>query len=128
MLLSLLSLTIFIGQTFFIMFVYFEHLTFVNMQNPQAEKVWNALAYSSLVGYTIPYLCVHWIFAMKYWVISNDMQKIEQNQEIKKQSSLEFIYYFVLLINIGICLFLSIAEGFDIQNLINPAFYLFIII
>ena len=71
--LQMLTLMILVGQIFFILFVYFEHLTFENADDPKAQRIWNALAFTSLAIYVTPYVCVHWIFAMKYWVIANDM-------------------------------------------------------
>jgi hypothetical protein len=98
-----------IGQIFFVLFVLFEYLTFKNVGDSHSEKVWNALAFTSLFIYITPYLSVHWIFAMKYWFIANDMQKIDENKQIIANTTLDFIYYFFLCINIAACIFVTTA-------------------
>ena len=72
--------------------------------------IYNALSFGSLGLYYWPFCSVHWMFAMKYWIIS---YKIAGG---KKTNLANVAYYFVLLMNFAIPVFEAVEEGLDAKN------------
>ena len=60
------------------MFILFDSKQYHNFEedpsNTKKIQTYNALAFTCLGLYYLLYCVVHWIFAVKYWVISYTMQ------------------------------------------------------
>ena len=72
-------------------------------------QVYNAISFASLGMYDVLYCSPHWIFAMKYWIVS---YKLSEGKMIKLAN---FCYYFVLILNIAISVFVAVEEGMDLK-------------
>jgi len=81
-----------------------------------AETVQKKIQVYDIIGYVFygisnsSYCSAHWIFSMKYWTVS---YKLSQGKMIRL---VNFFYYFVLVLNIGISVFVSVEGGMDLNK------------
>ncbi len=72
-------------------------------------EVYNAISFALFGLFNAFYCSAHWIFAMKYWTAS---YKLGQGKMIR---IVNVVYYFILILNIAICVFEAVEEGMDLK-------------
>ena len=90
-------------------------------------KVFNALEFIFLGLYYVLYCVAHWVFAMKYWVITCKMEIIENGGlESKLQEQIyKVLYYGIIFLNIAIPIYEAVEEGMDLPRF-SLSFYFLI--
>jgi len=95
----------------------------------QPERVNNAVATTSFGLNNILYCTAHWIYAMKYWVISFNMVNVLENKPPSKKFEyvVAVLYYGLMLLNILVPIYEAVNQGLDLGHY-NLSFQLLIYI
>lgn len=79
-------------------------------QASQRENYINVACYISFALYYILYCTAHWIFAMKYWIIS---YRLGQG---KMLALMNFFYNLVIVLNVAIPIYSAVEQGRNMQS------------
>ncbi len=105
------------------MFILFDskqyHIFEEDPSNTKKIQTYNALAFTCLGLYYLLYCVAHWIFAVKYWVISYTMQIVQAGGVKSKvlERNFEILYYVGLALNVFIVVVNAVAQEKDLQSL-----------
>ena len=97
--------------------------------SPHTEKVNNAVATTCFGLNNILYCTAHWIYALKFWVISFKMVNVQENKPPSKrfENLVAFLYYGIMLVNIIVPIYEAVNQGLGLKHF-NLSFQLLIYI
>ena len=97
----------------------FYHTIKEDPGNVNKIQNFNALGFTCLGLYWLLFCVAHWIFAIKYWIISYTMEIVESGGHKSKllERNFDILQYGGLLLNVAIAVVDAVAQGKDILSL-----------